>query len=141
MVGKSFVDADEEIVKTEGRTISDIFSIDGEGYFRAAEKKIISDLATINSHVIATGGGAVLDRDNMDILKENGRVYFINRPLNELISTDDRPLSNSRESLEKRYNERYSLYISSADVVIDGSGSIEEVAKRIEADFIEYLCD
>ena len=141
MVGKSFVDADEEIVKTEGRAISDIFSIDGEGYFRAAEKKIISDLAMINSHVIATGGGAVLDRDNMDILKENGRVYFINRPLNELISTDDRPLSNSRESLEKRYNERYSLYISSADVVIDGSGSVEEVAKRIEADFIEYLCD
>jgi hypothetical protein len=43
--------------------------------------------------------------------------------------------------LEKRYNERYSIYASSADVIVDGRGSVEEVADRIEADYSEYLCD
>ena len=119
--GKTFVDSDAEIVNSEGRAISDIFASNGESYFRDVENEVISSLALLNSRVIATGGGAVLRDDNMDILKENGRVYFINRPLNELISTDDRPLSKDRESLEKRYKERYSLYVSSADVVIDGS--------------------
>ena len=51
------------------------------------------------------------------------------------------PKYKSIDLLEKIYNERYSLYDNYADVIIDGSGTLEEVAKRIEADFIEYLCD
>ena len=80
-------------------------------------------------------------KENIDILKENGRVYFIDRPLELLISTDDRPLSSNRDDLEKRYKERYSFYKNSADVIVDGSGTADEVAERIEADFIEYSCN
>lgn len=140
-LSKTFVDSDDEIVAREGRPISEIFDSEGEGYFRAVETDVIRELASQNTRVIATGGGAVLNKSNTDILRGNGRIYFINRPLGELITTDDRPLSSNRELLEKRYNERYSIYISSADVVIDGSGSVEEVAERIEADYNEYLCD
>ena len=140
-LSKTFVDSDDEIVSREGRAIPEIFSKDGEGYFRKAETEVIRGLASQNTRVIATGGGAVLNGDNVDILRENGRIYFINRPLEDLITTDDRPLSSNRELLEKRYNERYSIYVSSADVVIDGRGAVEEVAKRIEADYSEYLCN
>ncbi len=138
---KSFIDTDDEIVKTEGRAIPQIFSENGEKYFRNLESEVIFRIASCNTSVISTGGGAILNPDNTDILRENGRVYFINRPLADLITTNDRPLSSNRTDLEKRYKERYSLYVSSADVVIDGSGSVAEVAERIEADYIEYLCN
>jgi shikimate kinase len=48
-----------------------------------------------------------------------------------LITTDDRPLSSNKSDLEKRYNERYDLYKSSADVIIDASGTIEMVVNKI----------
>lgn len=140
-LNKGFTDTDDEIVKLDGRPIPQIFSENGEAFFRKTESEAIACASACNTCVIATGGGAVINTDNTDILRENGRIYFINRPLEDLITTDDRPLSSNRADLEKRYNERYSLYISSADVVIDGSGSVEEVANRIEADYIEYLCD
>lgn len=140
-LGKTFTDTDDLIVEYSEKSIPEIFSEDGEKEFRNIEKTVIFNIASENSRVIATGGGAVLNSDNTDILKENGRVYFINRPLEMLITTDDRPLSSNRADLEKRYNERYSVYMSSADVVIDGSGTVEQVAERIEADYNEYLCD
>ena len=104
-------------------------------------KNEIFEISKVNAHIIATGGGAVLNKSNVDILKGNGRIYFIDRPLEMLVTTDDRPLSSNRADLEKRYNERYSIYVNSADVVIDGSGTVEQVAKRIEADFYEYSCN
>lgn len=141
VTGKTFVDSDDEIVKTSGKAIPDIFAESGEEYFRALEKEEILKISLKNSQIIATGGGAVLKPENIDNLKGNGRVYFIDRPLEMLITTDDRPLSSNRADLEKRYNERYELYRAAADVVIDGAGSVEEVAKRIEADFNEYSCN
>ncbi len=140
-LSKSFVDTDDLIVETENKSIPDIFKEQGEAEFRNIEKKVIYDISKENAKVIATGGGAILFKENIQNLKGNGRVYFINRPLEQLITTKDRPLSNSSEALEQRYKERYSIYIDSADVVIDGSGTVDEVAKRIEADFYEYSCN
>ncbi|MGN0526683.1 MAG: shikimate kinase [Acutalibacteraceae bacterium] len=140
-LGKNFADSDEKIAETEDKTIPEIFTESGERYFREVETNVIRDLSMKNSQVIATGGGVVLNKTNIDILKGNGRVYFIDRPLNMLVTTDDRPLSSNRADLEKRYSERYGLYKSYADVIIDGSGSVEEVSKRIEVDFSEYSCN
>ena len=140
-LSKDFVDTDNLIVESVGMSISHIFSEKGEAFFREKETEIIFETSKENKKVIATGGGAVLNKNNVDVLKENGRVYFIDRPLDMLVSTDDRPLSSNRADLEKRYNERYSLYTEYADVVIDGAGTVEEVAKRIEADFYGYTCD
>ncbi|MBR4287111.1 MAG: shikimate dehydrogenase [Clostridia bacterium] len=140
-LSKSFVDSDDLIVESQGKPITEIFSEVGEKGFREIEKKEIFSVSSRNNHVIATGGGAILNKENTDILKENGRIYFINRPLECLVATSDRPLSSNADALKKRYDERYSLYIECADVVIDGSGTVEEVAERIEADFNEYSCD
>lgn len=138
---KAFVDSDEKIVETAGKPIPQIFSDSGEAVFRDFEKNAISDISLKNSQIVATGGGAVLKDINIENLKGNGRVYFINRPLEMLIATDDRPLSSNKTDLEKRYKERYQLYKNSADVIIDGSGTVEEVEKRIEVEFSEYSCN
>ncbi len=138
---KIFIDSDDEIIKTENKTIPQIFGEFGEGYFRGVEKSIIKDISMLNSQIISTGGGAVLNPENIENLKGNARVYFLDRPLEMLIATSDRPLSSNRSDLEKRYNERYELYKSSADIIVDGSKTVEEVAKMIEEDFYEYSCN
>lgn len=140
-LNKAFVDSDEEIVKREKRSIPEIFSQEGEGYFRNVEKNVIKDISMLNSQVISTGGGAILNPGNIENLKGNSRIYFLDRPLKMLITTSDRPLSSNKEDLEKRYKERYELYKASADVIVDGSKTIEEVAKIIEEDFYEYSCN
>lgn len=140
-LSKAFVDSDASIVEADGRSIPEIFSQSGENAFRKIESDVIYELSKGNKKIIATGGGAVLNKKNIENLKGNGRVYFIDRPLELLVTTDDRPLSSNRADLEKRYNERYSLYTEYADVCIDGSGAVEEVAKRIEADYYGYTCD
>ena len=82
---------------------------------------------------MATGGGAILNPANVDCLRANGRLFFLDRPLELLTATQDRPLASDREALERRYRERYSLYVASADVTIPGYGTPEEVAERIMA--------
>ena len=140
-LNKNFVDSDDEIVKAENKEISEIFEKYGEDYFRNIEKNVIKELSILNSQIISTGGGAVLNPENIENLKGNSRVYFLDRPLDMLITSSDRPLSSNRVDLEKRYNERYELYKSSADIIVDGGKTVEEVAKIIEEDFYEYSCN
>ena len=140
-LNKTFVDSDDEIVKRENEKIPEIFENSGEPYFRNVEKNVIKELSMLNSQVISTGGGAILNSENIENLKANSRVYFLDRSLDMLITTSDRPLSSNRADLEKRYNERYELYKASADVVIDGGKTVEEVAKLIEEDFYGYSCN
>lgn len=136
LTGKEFVDTDALIVKESGREISEIFRVDGEAYFRDLESKIIEDVSKLNGLVIATGGGAILRENNVDTLKQNGKIYFIDRSLSLLIPTDDRPLSSTKEAVTKRYNERYDIYLKSANVRVDGDGSVDTVANEI---YKEYL--
>ena len=130
-LGRRFIDTDEEIVRMTGRSIKDIFEDEGECIFRAMEREVIQKYAAESSLVIATGGGAVLKRRNMDVLRLNGRLFFIDRPLESLVPTESRPLSNDKRSIKKRYNERYSLYIKNCDVRIDVDCNAEEVVRRI----------
>ncbi len=139
-LSKKLIDSDFVLTEKANKTIPEIFGDFGEEYFRNLEKDVIQNVSSFNSQIIATGGGVVLNSQNIDNLKSNGRVYFIDRPIDLLVTTDDRPLSSNRQDLEKRYNERYGLYTASADVIIDGTGTVNEVAERIEADFNEYSC-
>lgn len=129
-LGKEFIDTDELIVAKYG-DISEIFREKGEKGFREIESLIIAQVALKQSAVIATGGGAVLNPQNVDLLKGNGKVIFIDRSLDKLITTSDRPLSSSREMLEKRYNERYDIYCQSADYIVKADGDIKDNTQRI----------
>lgn len=131
ITSREFIDTDELIVKRAGMEITEIFSRFGEQHFRELETQIIKEISAKSSLIIATGGGAILRKENNDALKENGRLYFIDRPLEKLIPTASRPLSSDREAIEKRFNERYGIYRSVCDVHINADTSPEEVAERI----------
>ena len=73
--------------------------------FRKYEEKVIKEVSANQNCVIATGGGAVLKKENVKVLKQNGSLIFIDRPLENLITTNDRPLSSNRDDLEKTYQD------------------------------------
>ena len=131
---RDFIDTDEEIVRRDGRAISDIINTDGEATFRQLESEIIRTCSARQGCVIATGGGAILNRENVDLLRENGRIYFLDRSLSLLCATADRPLSSSREALEQRYAERYALYQQACDVRIIADGDVDDVVNQIRKD-------
>ena len=81
--------------------------------------------------MIATGGGAILREDNLLNLKQNGRVFFLDRPLEALQPTADRPLGNCFEKISTLYTDRYSRYVTAADVVIPNGGDIDEALQSI----------
>lgn len=139
--GKAFVDTDEAIVESQGMEIPAIFNDKGEEYFRDVEKDVAYNISKENNMVISTGGGIILNERNIHSLKGNGRIYFLDRPLEKLVATSDRPLSKSKDALGKLYEERYPLYKKYADVIINADGTVEDVVKRIEADYYEYSCD
>lgn len=128
--GKAFLDTDEMIVREHG-VISDIFREKGEEYFRELESEKVKEASQKSGIIIATGGGAVLRAENVRALKQNGIIFFLNRPLDDIIPTDDRPISKDREALEKRFSERYGIYKASADYEIHIDGSIENAVSRI----------
>ena len=127
---KEFIDTDDEIVKKAGMSIPEIFESFGEKKFREIEAEVIKEVAASQSAVIATGGGAVLNPENVSLLRENGILVFIDRPIEDLVTTDDRPLSSNRELLEKRYRERYGIYKSSAQAEIK---AVEDLEANINA--------
>ena len=133
----SFVDADAEIEKMSHKAIPEIFETEGEIAFRDIESKVLAEVAAKQNTVIATGGGAVLREQNVTQLNGNGTLYFIDRPLELLVTTDDRPLSSNRADLEKRYNERYEIYCNVADKRFINDGDLETVVSNIKEDFLK----
>lgn len=129
--GRPFADSDEEIVRKSGKSIPDIFAEQGEAGFRALERQVISDLSMQQGMVLATGGGAILNPDNVFDLKANGRLFFLDRPPEKLLSTSDRPLAANRQALEKLYRERKDKYTAAADIRIPGEGTVAEVADLV----------
>jgi len=131
-LGREFLDSDDLIVNEAGRPISDIFQQDGEAFFRDLEGDIIARrIADRNGIVVATGGGAILRDSNLDALRRNGRIIFLDRPLADLLPTPDRPLAASAEAIRQRYEERYDRYCAAADCRIDVTGDAEWVARAV----------
>ncbi len=131
-LGREWIDSDDCIVETAGRSISDIFTQDGEAAFRDLESEVIErQIANRNGLVVATGGGAILRDSNLDALRRNGRLVFLDRPLKDLLPTPDRPLASSAEAIKRRYEERYPRYCAVADCRIDVKGDIACVVQNI----------
>lgn len=133
--GKDFVDTDVEIVKEIGMSIPEYFEKYGETAFRAVESSVIEKISVQNNKVIATGGGAVINPDNVRRLKQNGTVYFLDRKLDLIMPTSDRPLSSNRADLERRYKERYHIYKSACDKSVDGNKNVQGVMEEIYKDY------
>lgn len=113
-----FFDCDEAIEAAAGCSVSDIFARYGESYFRQLEHRTLETLCRKEGCVIATGGGAVLREDNRLLLRCSGTVFWLDRPLADIMSTDfqtGRPLLTAgRKTLERLAAERRALYAACA---------------------------
>ena len=136
---RNFVDSDQELERRTGASVALIFDVEGESGFRAREKRLIDELTQLDNIVLATGGGAVLDPDNLAALSSRGFVVYLNASVEDLIArtqrdtnrpllnTDD-PAARMRELLE----HRDPIYQQVADLVIDtGKLNLAEVVREI----------
>ncbi|MCR4594039.1 MAG: shikimate kinase [Clostridiales bacterium] len=127
-LGRQFIDTDAEIEKETGRSPADIIENDGEKRFRENENEALSKNCFGYAKVIATGGGSVTTQKGRDIIRQGGKVVFIDRSP-ELLDRSDRPLS--RGSLQDLYESRIGFYRKTADCTVDGNCSLNELAERI----------
>ncbi|MCK9430412.1 MAG: shikimate kinase, partial [Candidatus Omnitrophica bacterium] len=134
----NFVDLDELIELKEQRRIVDIFAKDGEAYFRKLEKKILNQVSTQKKFVVACGGGIVLDKGNVSLMKKTGIMICLNATPEEILkrvsSSNGRPLLNvdkPKKRIELLLKMRAPYYMQ-ADEVIETTGlSVKQVAKKI----------
>lgn len=130
LLGRRFIDVDTVIEGKYG-SVSYIIKEKGEDEFRRIEQSVIAEAASETGVVIAVGGGAVIRRQNVDALKANGKLFFIDRSP-ELISLSPKePLATSRMAQMALFGQRYSVYRDVADVRVDGDESIKDVANSI----------
>lgn len=123
--GKTFVDMDAVIEHEAGMTIPEIFEMYGEEHFRDLESLTAEKLGKEKSQIIATGGGVITRPGNMKALSQNGRVVFIQRPL-ENLATKGRPLSRDLSALKDMYDKRFPLYNKYSQYTIQAQVSIRK---------------
>ena len=133
-----FVDLDELIELREKREISDIFAKEGEPYFRRLEKKILREVAEEKKFVVACGGGVVLDKENIEVMKKSGILICLAATPKEILKrvslSAGRPLLNVEDPagrIELLLKMRAPYYMQ-ADKTINTTGlSIKEVVEKI----------
>ena len=131
ILNKEYVDTDNLIEETIKMPIKDFLTKENESGFRDIEEEIIKEISKKNNKVISTGGGIIKRKVNINRLKQNATIIFIDRPLELLQATSSRPLSSNKNDLEKLYNERYQIYKDSADIIIKNDSTIENVINNI----------
>lgn len=137
--GLPVVETDEIIASKLGMSIADIFSKHGEEIFRQAETQALQEASRTRPAVIATGGGAVLRKENMEIFERLGLTVWLDGDEETLFTrasrSADRPLlqtKNPRKAFSQMLGKRRPLYEKIADIRIDTSVlTVEEVAIAI----------
>jgi len=141
--GRIFVDADERLVENEGKTIAEIVAKQGWDYFRQREKEIIKSICTRDGQVIATGGGVILDPENVAAMKKCSRLIWLqaepetirNRMHQDSLTAEQRPALTSRgaaDEIESTLKARTSYYRAAMDFSIDTDRrSVEDICRVI----------
>lgn len=125
--GRDFYDVDSIAAEIYGMSVPDIIEYKGIPEFRKVETETLRTVCKHNKAVISTGGGAVTVEENLDILRQNGIIVYIDRKLSEL-ATEGRPLSLA-EGPKKLFSERSSLYKSWSDITVKASGILKTADK------------
>jgi shikimate kinase len=135
---RRFVDLDKVIEKNEGMKVSDIFAEKGEVYFRQREKEALGAVLEGNNQVIATGGGAIIDQDNLRLVQERALLVCLTADTEALLKRtglgSKRPLLNGgdrRSRIEELLRQRQEKY-AQAHLSVDTTNlSIEQVVEKI----------
>lgn len=137
------IDTDDMIVQCAGMSINEIFAKYGEEYFRKLEHECVCRAAETDHTIIATGGGVVLNKSNMDKLRKNGKIVNLAPDFSVIeerlkSASDTRPLLKDQdiEAVRKRFNDRVPFY-SDCDftIKVTNEKQPEDFAKEILALF------
>lgn len=144
-----FIDTDRVISSIERKSINDIFKINGQEYFRDLERTLILQESSSNNTVISTGGGVVLDNENIKNLKKTCFVVYLDCTLSclfeRLKTSTTRPILNESEDrfslIKELYIKRKFLYEFSADYIvhIDIDTKALETVEKIKDAYINDL--
>ena len=138
-LNKTFIDSDHEIQKRTGVRIPVIFEIEGEAGFRKREAEMLQELLKINNMVLATGGGVILNKENRELLRQNGTIVYLRATVNDLSNRTrhdkSRPLLQTLDlqaKLTELYDQRDPIYCEIAHIVVEsGKQSIRQMVKLI----------
>lgn len=133
-LGWSAEDLDARIEASEGRSIAQMFSQDGEAYFRQIEQAALRELIPPRRAVVATGGGTFADPDNRAMMLSDGAVAWLDLPFGRLVeripSNGRRPLAADLIQMEQLYLRRRLAY-AEAHVRIDAGRPVDEIVERL----------
>ena len=135
-LGLPFVDLDEEIERTSGKTIRVLFEETGEAAFRERETAFLEGTASLPAAVVATGGGCFAQEGNRRTIARLGSSVFLDVPFEtvrrRLSGKTDRPLFRRPEQLDQLFAERAPFYrMASVPVGLSGSETVDEIADRV----------
>lgn len=140
-LNRELVDMDTVIQQREGRSISHIFAQAGEEYFRDLESALAKELSRKDDLVISTGGGVILRPENVDALRQNAMVFWLNRPAEDIFdrtALDDRPLAqDGKAAFLERFAQRESKYRTAAHFVVEDFSSPQATVNCILSHFLE----
>ena len=128
-LNKPFIDLDEYVTAKHGKSPAEIINESGEQFFRKLESDAVKEIAPCSGHVISLGGGTVLNASNVEKLKMNGVLIYLNRDLH-LLSTHNRPLSQAR-GVKALFAERSAIYQKVKDAEVQNNGDVSTAAKEI----------
>lgn len=150
-LNKEFIDSDHEIQKRTGVKIPVIFEIEGEAGFRKRESETLSDLVNKENVVLATGGGAVLNSGNRQLLRRSGIVIYLRASVNDLYRRTrydkNRPLlqtDNLYARLSELYGQRDSLYRETAHLIVDSGKQgirflVQKLINKLISNDLDYI--
>lgn len=139
-LGRKFFDSDKEIEKRTGVSIPLIFELEKEEGFRKRESAMIKELSGKQDIVLATGGGAVLKKQNRDIMNKQGYVIYLCAPVEQLMRRTardkNRPLlqtENPKQTIKDLVKIRDPLYREVADLIMETNGlSVTQVVNKLK---------
>lgn len=131
LLNKEYIDTDSLIEEKINMPISNFLTKENEDEFRDIEEEIIKNVSKLNNNIISTGGGVIKRNINIKRLKQNAIIVFIDRSLDKLLTTSSRPLSSNKTDLENLYHQRYNIYKSSSDIIVDNNDTLEDTINKI----------
>lgn len=146
-----FFDSDKEIEERTGVSIPLIFELEGEQGFRKREQDVISYLSKKKQIVLATGGGAVLRKENQKVLKQSGTIIYLCASIDDLLERTakdkNRPLlqtDDPRAKLQAILTEREPIYRELADIILETNkmtvhAAVKELEKLIAKQHNNFL--
>jgi shikimate kinase len=140
-----YLDTDAYLSEITGMNTAQIYESFGEEAFRDGETNLLRDLINATPGIISTGGGTALREENQKIMRAQGYIVLIDRPIDDIlmdIRAEKRPLlaQKGREEIERIYSERIPIYRQIADIVLDngngfhnGLSALAGIAKQLRA--------